>query len=91
LEQAIGLELRQDAFADEVLRQRRRLGPGMHAEEVAHQGVKAPAVDEVAAAQVPDKPLAGPKFGRGHRYNILCSREGGARTADARPHPAGWR
>ena len=74
LQQPLGLELGQDALADQELGQGRRLRAGVLAEELADDLVELAAVDEVAAAQVPDEPFAGPKVGRQHVSSILCSR-----------------
>ena len=71
LEQAFGLEVGQDALADEVLGQGGRLGAGVLVEELADDLVELAAVDQVAAAQVPDEPFAGPEVGRQHGGGVL--------------------
>jgi hypothetical protein len=71
LQQPLGLELRQDALADQVGGQRRRLGPGVLAEELADHLVELAAVDQVATAQVPDEPFTRSEFSADHEYGIL--------------------
>ncbi len=75
LQQALGLELGENALADEELGQGGRLGAGVLGEELADDLIELAAVDEVAAAQVPDEPFASPEVRSHHcRRRPLCSR-----------------
>ena len=61
--------------ADEELGQGGRFGAGVLAEELADDLIELAAVDEVAAAQVPDEPFAGPEVRSHHwRRRPLCLR-----------------
>ena len=71
IEQALGLEVGQDVLADEVLGQLRRLRAGVAGEELADHLIELAAVQEVAAAQVPDEPFASAEVGRQHNVCIL--------------------
>ena len=71
LQEALGLELAENAFLHEELRQRRRFGAGVGLQELADHLVEASAVDEVTAAQIPDEPFAGAEFGGHHDDSIL--------------------
>ena len=66
LEQTVRLKLGQDSLGHQVLRQGGRLGLGVLLEELSHHPIQSASVDQVAAAQIPDKPFAGAKFGRSH-------------------------
>src|SRR5262249_5426035 len=59
LKESIGLELAKDALTDQVLGQGRGFGARLLLEKLAHDLVQLPAVDEVAALQVPDEPFTG--------------------------------
>src|SRR5439155_17386212 len=55
---ALGLEGGQGALIDEVLGEGRGLGPRVPLEELADDRVELAAVDQPAAAEVPDEPFA---------------------------------
>ena len=66
LQDAIGLELRDDLLANQIFRQLRRFGARMLLEEFAHDLVELAAVDQVAASKVPDEPFTSPEISGRH-------------------------
>ena len=74
LQQAFGLEAGQDILGDEEFGQGGRFGTRVFLQEFADDLIEPAAVDQVAAAQIPDKPFAGAKFSRNHCCILLKAR-----------------
>ncbi len=75
LEQAFGLKLAEDSLSYEKLSQGRRLRVGLFLEKLINQLVQVPAIDEITATQIPNKPLTGSKFGDRHAIPISPKEE----------------
>ena len=65
------------ALLDQVLGQGRGLGPRVPLEELADDRVELAAVDQPAAAEVPDEPLARAEVGTYHDRSFGCGVGGG--------------
>ena len=87
VEHALGLELGQRALVDEELGQGRRLGTRVPLEELADDLVELAAVDQAAAAEVPDEPFARAEVVGHHGEVILRNSERRSVTERSRDRP----
>jgi hypothetical protein len=79
LKQTFGLKVGQNVLADEILCQSRRLRSRILIEKLSDDLIELPAINQIAAAQIPDEPFAGSKIRCQHGGGVLCcEREIGA-------------
>src|SRR5262249_40157677 len=89
LQQPIGLEASENGSIDEEIGEGGRLGVGVLVQVLADDLVQLAAIQQVAAAQVPDKPFTGSEVGRRHVFVFLATRGTGMSESGARNQNSG--
>src|SRR5262249_43556879 len=84
LEKAIGLKLRENALTDQVLRQLRRLRTWVFLQKLTDHLLKLTAVEEIAASQIPHKPLTSSQVSCHHDCGVLIEKVSSANRLRAK-------